>query len=164
MVINILRSLMMTSIFSAGNTYVSAVFGISLSWKDADITCHLKTYCAVRNLYGLALEGRAPKFLRYCTKRGVPIWCFCVVMLFPFLSLLQVSSASAIVITWFIDLVTAGGKLSLARNHAIYDRLICFKVLSTTSSWRLPISDSTPPARPKGWTARLWWVFVLRPK
>jgi amino acid transporter len=31
-------------------------------------------------------------------------------MLFPFLSLLQVSSASSIVITWFIDLVTAGGR------------------------------------------------------
>ncbi len=46
---NIVNALMVTSIFSAGNTY---------------------TYCATRSLYGLALEGRAPKFLRYCTNGG----------------------------------------------------------------------------------------------
>lgn len=46
---NLVNALLITSIFSAGNTY---------------------TYCATRNLYGLALEGRAPKILTYCTKRG----------------------------------------------------------------------------------------------
>ena len=82
---------MLTSIFSAGNTY---------------------TYCAVRSLYGLALEGRAPGFLRYCTRRGVPIYCFFVVMLFPMLSFLACSNSSSIVITWFAALVTGGGKAS----------------------------------------------------
>lgn len=82
---------MLTSIFSAGNTY---------------------TYCAVRNLYGLSLEGRAPKVLSYTTRQGVPIYCFCVVMIFPLLSFMQVSSSSAIVITWFSSLVTAGGKFA----------------------------------------------------
>jgi len=85
---NFCRSLLMTSIFSAGNTY---------------------TYAAVRSLYGLALEGRAPGFLTYCTKNGVPIWCFCVVMCFPFLSLLQVGKGSAVVLTWLVALITAGG-------------------------------------------------------
>ena len=79
---------MVTSIFSAGNTY---------------------TYCATRSLYGLAIEGRAPKILRKCTKGGVPIFCFAIVMIFPFLSFLSVSSSSAIVLTWLINLVTAGG-------------------------------------------------------
>ena len=81
-------SLMCTSIFSAGNTY---------------------TYCAVRNLYGLALEGRAPRILAYTTKKGVPIWSFCVVMLFPFLSFLQLGNGSAKALNWLINLVTAGG-------------------------------------------------------
>lgn len=80
---------MMTSIFSAGNTY---------------------TYCAVRNLYGLALEGRAPKILAYTTKRGVPLWSFCVVMCFPFLSFLGVTSGSYVALGWLINLTTAGGK------------------------------------------------------
>jgi amino acid transporter len=85
---HIVNALMVTSIFSAGNTY---------------------TYCATRNLYGLALEGRAPKFLRKCTKQGVPIYCFFFVMCFPLLSFLQVSSDSAQVLTWLINLITAGG-------------------------------------------------------
>lgn len=85
---HLVNALMLTSIFSAGNTY---------------------TYCATRSLYGLALEGRAPRFLRKCTKAGVPIYCFLVVMCFPMLSYLSCGSSSSVVITWFVDLITAGG-------------------------------------------------------
>lgn len=85
---HITNALLVTSIFSAGNTY---------------------TYCATRSLYGLAIEGRAPKFLRKCTRKGVPIYCFCIVMVFPLLSFLQVSSGSAKVLTWLVNLITAGG-------------------------------------------------------
>jgi amino acid transporter len=79
---HIVNALMVTSIFSAGNTY---------------------TYCATRSLYGLALEGRAPKVLRYCTKNGVPLYCFFVVMCFPCLSFMQLSSASSEVLGWLIE-------------------------------------------------------------
>ncbi|PLB36397.1 amino acid permease/ SLC12A domain-containing protein [Aspergillus candidus] len=85
---HIVNALIFTSIFSAGNTY---------------------TYCATRSLYGLALAGRAPRLLRYCNKQGVPIYCFCIVMLFPFLSFLQVGSDSATVLTWLVNLITGGG-------------------------------------------------------
>lgn len=85
---HIVNALLVTSIFSAGNTY---------------------TYCATRNLYGLSLEGRAPKFLRKCTKNGIPIYCFCIVICFPFLSFLSVGNGSSIVLTWLVDLITAGG-------------------------------------------------------
>lgn len=85
---HIVNALMFTSIFSAGNTY---------------------TYCATRSLYGLALEGRAPRILRKCWSNGVPIYCFCVVMLFPFLSFLQVGNGSAKVLDWLVSLITAGG-------------------------------------------------------
>ena len=85
---HIINALLCTSIFSAGNTY---------------------TYAATRTLYGLALEGRAPNFLRKCTKGGVPIYCFLVVMCFPFLSFLQVSNSSAVVLNWLVALITAGG-------------------------------------------------------
>jgi amino acid transporter len=85
---SLVNALMMTSIFSAGNTY---------------------TYAATRSLYGLALDGRAPAFLRKTTSKGVPIYCFAVVMFFPLLSFLQVSNSSAIVLTWLVDLTTAGG-------------------------------------------------------
>ncbi|OAP59822.1 hypothetical protein AYL99_04824 [Fonsecaea erecta] len=85
---HIVNALLLTSIFSAGNTY---------------------TYAATRTLYGLALEGRAPRIFARCTKKGVPIWSFCVVMIFPLLSFLQCSSSSSIVVTWFANIVTGGG-------------------------------------------------------
>lgn len=85
---HIVNALMLTSIFSAGNTY---------------------TYCATRSLYGLALEGRAPRFLRKTWSNGVPIYCFCVVMFFPLLSFLQVGNGSRKVVGWLVDLITAGG-------------------------------------------------------
>jgi yeast amino acid transporter len=82
------NALLVTSIFSAGNGY---------------------TYCATRTLYGLALEGRAPGVLKYCTKNGVPLFCFLIVMIFPCLSFLQVSNGSNVVLTWLVNLITAGG-------------------------------------------------------
>lgn len=88
---HLVSALLVTSIFSAGNTY---------------------TYCATRSLYGLALEGRAPKALRYCTKSGVPILCFAIVMIFPCLAFLQVSNGSSVVLGWLINLVTAGGVIN----------------------------------------------------
>ncbi|TIA64329.1 putative amino acid permease, partial [Aureobasidium pullulans] len=88
---HLVSALLVTSIFSAGNTY---------------------TFCATRSLYGLAIEGRAPKALRYCTKSGVPLVCFAIVMVFPCLAFLQVSSGSNVVLGWLINLVTAGGVIN----------------------------------------------------
>lgn len=48
---HLVNALLITSIFSAGNTY---------------------TYCATRTLYSLALEGRAPAILRKTLKNGEP--------------------------------------------------------------------------------------------
>ncbi|KAF2193171.1 histidine permease [Zopfia rhizophila CBS 207.26] len=96
---HITNALLVTSIFSAGNTY---------------------TYCATRSLYSLAIEGRSPKILRKCTRNGVPIYCFCVVMLFPLLSFLQVSNSSAQVLTWLVNLITAGGLIDFIVMCATY--------------------------------------------
>ncbi|QKX55510.1 uncharacterized protein TRUGW13939_02603 [Talaromyces rugulosus] len=54
---HITNALLVTSIFSAGNSYV---------------------YYGSRSLYSLSLQGQAPKFLRRCTKKGVPIYCLFV--------------------------------------------------------------------------------------
>ncbi|KAJ4156472.1 hypothetical protein NW754_008104 [Fusarium falciforme] len=88
---HIVNALLLTSIFSAGNTY---------------------TYAAIRSLYGLALEGHAPVFLTRCTSSGVPIWCVGIVMLFPFLSFLQVSNSTGQVLTWLVSVITAGGAMN----------------------------------------------------
>jgi amino acid transporter len=83
---HITNALLVTSIFSAGNAY---------------------TYYGTRSLYGLALQGQAPGVLRRCTKAGVPIYCLCIVIVFPFLAFLNVSSGSAQVLTWLTNIITA---------------------------------------------------------
>lgn len=47
---DIVNAAVLASAFSAGNSYV---------------------YCASRSLFGLALEGKAPKILTKCTKSGM---------------------------------------------------------------------------------------------
>ncbi|KAJ5319477.1 Amino acid/polyamine transporter I [Penicillium brevicompactum] len=83
---DIVNAVVLTASFSAGNSYM---------------------YCASRSLYGLALEGKAPKILTKCTSRGVPIYCVCIVLVIALLSFLQVSNSAAVVLNWFVNLVTA---------------------------------------------------------
>ncbi|KAJ5787375.1 Amino acid/polyamine transporter I [Penicillium paradoxum] len=83
---DIVNAVVLTASFSAGNSYM---------------------YCASRSLYGLALEGKAPKFFTKCTKNGVPVYCVILVLVFALLSFLQVSNSAAVVLNWFVNLVTA---------------------------------------------------------
>ncbi|KAI1805611.1 amino acid permease/ SLC12A domain-containing protein [Daldinia bambusicola] len=86
---HIVNALMITSIFSAGNAY---------------------TYCAMRSLYGLACDGQAPKIFKKTLKNGIPVYAFALVMVFPFLSFLQVSNNTAQVVTWLATL-TQGSQM-----------------------------------------------------
>ncbi|CAG8183603.1 unnamed protein product [Penicillium olsonii] len=83
---HIVTALMITSVFSAGNTY---------------------TYAATRALHGLAVGGHAPKIFAKTTRKGVPIYSFIVVMAFACLSFLQLSGSSMKVLEWLISLTTA---------------------------------------------------------
>lgn len=83
---DIVTALMITSVFSAGNTY---------------------TYAATRALHGLAVGGHAPRIFAKTTRKGVPIYSFIVVMAFGCLSFLQLSGGSMKVLEWLISLTTA---------------------------------------------------------
>ncbi|KAK7439528.1 general amino acid permease agp2 [Stygiomarasmius scandens] len=100
---HVVNVLIMLSVFSAGNSYM---------------------YCASRSLFGLALEGKVPgyKLLRRCTKDGVPIYCVGITLLFGLLAFMQVSSGSAKVLGWFVDLVTASTTLNYAYICLTYIR------------------------------------------
>ena len=82
---DIVNAMVLFSAFSAGNSYV---------------------YCASRSLFGLALEGKAPRFLTKCTRNGVPIYCVMIVLLIALLSFLQVSNSASVVLQWFVNLVS----------------------------------------------------------
>ncbi|KAI7278743.1 amino acid permease [Hortaea werneckii] len=90
---SIVNALVLASAFSASNSYV---------------------YCASRSLFGLALEGKAPKFLTRTNRQGVPYYCVLVVLLICLLAFLQVSNGSATVLAWFVNLVTASQLINFA--------------------------------------------------
>ncbi|KAI5815007.1 amino acid permease/ SLC12A domain-containing protein [Pyronema omphalodes] len=95
---HLVNALVLTSAFSAGNSYV---------------------YCASRCLYGLALDGQAPAVFKRCTRNGVPVYAVLLVLGIALLSFLQVSNSAAVVLSWFVSLVTAS-------------QLINFSVMSVT--------------------------------
>lgn len=82
---DIVNAALITAAFSSGNAY---------------------TYCSSRTLYGLALEGYAPKIFARCTPQGTPIFAMAVSMCWGFLSLLQLNDNSAVVLNWLINLIT----------------------------------------------------------
>ncbi|KAF4511617.1 hypothetical protein G6O67_003398 [Ophiocordyceps sinensis] len=99
---HVVNATVLTAAFSAGNSYV---------------------YCASRSLYGLALDGKAPKLLTRCTKRGVPVYCVAFVLLFALLAFLQLESNAAVVLAWLVSLVTASQLINYAVVCATY---LCF--------------------------------------
>lgn len=90
---HIVNAMVLASAFSAGNSYV---------------------YCASRSLFGLALEGKAPAIFARCTRNGVPIFSVGLVLLIALLSFLQLNNNSAVVLSWFVSLVTASQLLNFA--------------------------------------------------
>ncbi|PTB66142.1 amino acid transporter [Trichoderma citrinoviride] len=134
---HIVNAAVLTAAFSAGNSYV---------------------YCASRSLYGLALEGKAPRFLTRCTKAGVPVFCVGFVLLFALLSFLQLSSSSAVVLNWFVSLVTASQLINFCAvcvSYLCFHRALRVQGISRDSlpykAWFMPYA---------AWYG-LAWTFVM---
>lgn len=83
---DIVNALILTAAFSAGNSY---------------------TYCSSRALYGLSMNGHAPRFFQHCTKSGVPLYCVLASLAWGLLSFLQLGEDSAVVLKWIVNLVTS---------------------------------------------------------
>ncbi len=81
----------LTSAWSAGNSFL---------------------FAGSRSLYSLALTGQAPKIFRTCNKHGVPYYCVAVTSLMACLVYLSVSSGSATVFQWFVNLTTISGYIA----------------------------------------------------
>ncbi|KJX97053.1 general amino acid permease Agp2 like protein [Zymoseptoria brevis] len=114
---HIVNALVLASAFSAGNSYM---------------------YCASRSLFGLALEGKAPKIFTRTNRIGVPYNCVIAVLLICLLAFLSVSSGSAKVLGWFVSLITASQLLNFAVMCFTY--LCWFKALKAQGISR----DSLP--------------------
>ncbi|KAJ5032380.1 uncharacterized protein L3040_008985 [Drepanopeziza brunnea f. sp. 'multigermtubi'] len=86
---------------------INALTDASASGAAAASPFVIAIYAASRTLYSLSLDGHAPRLLRKCAKKGVPIWCLSVTMIFPFLSFLALGSSSGQVIMWLANLTEA---------------------------------------------------------
>lgn len=125
---DIVNIMVLTAAFSAGNSY---------------------TYCASRSLYGLALEGKAPRFLTRCTANGVPVYCVLVVLCIALLSFLQLSNTSSVVLSWFVNLVTA--------SQLIDYSVICFTYIRFHAALRVQgISRDSLPYKSWGQPYTAW--------
>ena len=69
-------------------------------------------YIASRTIYGLAVDGKAPRILAYTDKRGVPVVALGTSALFGLLAFMNVSDDSKVVFGYFVNLVTIFGLLT----------------------------------------------------
>ncbi|QPG73185.1 hypothetical protein FOA43_000491 [Brettanomyces nanus] len=78
------------------------------------------TYCASRSLYGMAVDGKAPRIFAYCNKNGVPIYAVLASLVWACLSYLQLGEGASVVLDWIINLVTASQMLNYLIILATY--------------------------------------------
>ncbi|KAK8048497.1 hypothetical protein PG994_010227 [Apiospora phragmitis] len=69
-------------------------------------------YIASRTLYGLASDGSAPAIFRKTNKNGVPVPALALSACFGFLAFMNVSSNSATVFGYFVNLTTIFGLMT----------------------------------------------------
>ncbi|PRP86942.1 amino acid transporter [Planoprotostelium fungivorum] len=111
-------------------------------------------YAASRTLYALAIEGKAPSFLKRCNKRGLPYFSVIVTGAFGLLAFLNVSQSGSKVFNWFILFTTVTGLaawavicLSYIRFHAA---LKYHKIDRNTLPYRSPLQPYSA-----------WFGFVM---
>ncbi|KIA75911.1 general amino acid permease [Aspergillus ustus] len=69
-------------------------------------------FSATRTLYGMAVDGKAPKVFSFVTRNGIPIWALFASLSVCLLGLLQVSQGSAKVMNYLVILITANQLLN----------------------------------------------------
>lgn len=83
---DLVNALIMTSVLPAGNGVV---------------------FAAARTLYGMAIDGKAPRFFARCTHFGLPYYSVIAALAFCLLALLQLSESSSIILDWLVGICTA---------------------------------------------------------
>lgn len=85
---HIINAAILTSAWSAGNAFL---------------------YSGSRIMYGMALNGQAPKFFAQTNRYGVPWAAILITWAFGLLGYLNVSNSGAQVFTWFVNISTISG-------------------------------------------------------
>ncbi|KAL4962699.1 amino acid permease/ SLC12A domain-containing protein [Aspergillus stella-maris] len=79
-------------------------------------------YLASRTLYSMAGYGIAPRIFKRCTASGVPYISLAFTSMFSLLAYMNVSSSTATVFNWFVNLINSGAYMSWICVCIIYIR------------------------------------------
>ncbi|CCD26834.1 dicarboxylic amino acid permease NDAI_0I02660 [Naumovozyma dairenensis CBS 421] len=85
--------------------------------------CNSDLYVSSRSLYSLAIDNKAPKIFAKTNRWGIPYYALSVSVLFCLLAYMCVSSASAKIFNYFVNVVSIFGILSWISILITY---ICF--------------------------------------
>ncbi|KAF9030758.1 dicarbixylic amino acid permease [Panaeolus papilionaceus] len=108
----------------------SAILIFVMSAANSDL------YIGSRTLYGLAVEGKAPAIFKKVNKAGVPVPALLFCTAFCGLVFLNVSSSSAKVFGWFVNLVSTFGALTwlcISYSHIRFMRALAIQGKSRES-------------------------------
>lgn len=112
-----------------------------------------------RTLYGLALEGHAPKFFTRPNRFGVPWISVAAVGSFMVLGFMTLSSGAAVVFSWFQDLVSAASFVHWINIELVYLRFYYGCKAQGISRDELPWKA---PLQPYGaWAALVGFALLL---
>ncbi|KAI0818560.1 amino acid permease/ SLC12A domain-containing protein [Irpex lacteus] len=115
-------------------------------------------YIGSRTLYGLAAEGKAPRIFAKVNRMGVPYMALILCTLFCGLVFLNVSSSSAKVFGWFVNLVSTFGAITwicICYSHIRFMKALKYNGISRDS---LPYKA---PFQPYGsWFAIIATIIV----
>lgn len=115
-------------------------------------------YIATRTIYGLAKNGKAPKIFTRVTKNGVPYVSLAVSSLFGCLAYLNVSSGSAKVFGYFVNVVSIMGLLTWI---CILITHICFVKGMKVQNIDQKLVIYKAPFRPYGsWVALVFCIII----
>ncbi|TXT07410.1 hypothetical protein VHUM_03130 [Vanrija humicola] len=79
-------------------------------------------FTSSRALYGLAQAGQAPSFLRYTTKRGLPLYCVAISALFGALAYMSLGETAGIAFGYLANMTAAAGLISWWGINLLYIR------------------------------------------
>ncbi|TQV92729.1 proline-specific permease [Cordyceps javanica] len=135
---SIINAVVVTSAWSAGNSAMLV---------------------GTRTLYGLALEGHAPKFFVKTNRFGVPWISVSAVGSFMLLGFMTLSSGAAVVFGWFQDLVSAASLVHWINIELVYLRFYYGCQKQGISRDELPWKG---PLQPYGaWLALVFFIVLL---
>ncbi|KAJ1022913.1 hypothetical protein NDA13_004962 [Ustilago tritici] len=100
-------------------------------------------YIAARTLYGLAIDGKAPRIFRRVDRRGVPYVALCVTALFCALAFINLASGGAQTFSYLVASVTMFGGLTwicILISHIRFMKAMKAQGISrSTLPWRAPL-------------------------